>query len=275
MSPILLLLSAALAEPIPESSPKHAYHFQAPILKVGEVALTAPTAWARMNELKVKVHFDNPSDRYVLVPRDGFTAQNSAGTFGTASGAGRYEIVFPFGTGNHTFTVLDPEGRLHERQFTAQLHGYATASRVGEPVPVEPITLPVAENRFTAGPFTCSAEGKLKRKPDDLVATWSCRFEGQAGTMGLVDPAALAVVVPAGRFANEWRGGVQVVLPGDTAYFKLRNTVLQPAAHGVDLLRDPIPVAWEGVLSVTTLEPAFVDPWAFTLDEALTRSKND
>jgi hypothetical protein len=93
--------------------------------------------------------------------------------------------------------------------------------------------------------------------------------------MGLVDPAALAVVVPAGRFANEWRGGVQVVLPGDTAYFKLRNTVLQPAAHGVDLLRDPIPVAWEGVLSVTTLEPAFVDPWAFTLDEALTRSKND
>ena len=278
LSPLaaLLLGSVALAGPIPEDSPDHAYHYASSPLTAGAVTLTATTAWARQAELKLKVAIDNADpDAWLMLRRDGITVTSGDRPHKPITQDNQYEIIRPTDHGAYQFVIPDPLLTMHHKEMSVAVTGASSVAYPATPIEAADGTLPVRSAKFNAGPFECVVKGKIKQSTDLTNATWRCLYRGKPGMIGFADEALLRVAIPAGEFGNESTGKVEPLRPGDGVNINLKITVIQPKPHGVDMQKSELTVKWDKVFSESPMVPVAFEPWAFTLDEALTAEKNN
>ena len=274
MLQLLLLVPLASSE-IPQDSPEHANHYKSEPVSSGDVTASASSAWARQQEAKLRVKFANGSDDYLLSRKDGARSTMGSGEH-QSSNKTAYEVIDPEDDGSHTYVFKDESGQLHEQAMTARLDGIYLAPTDGPPVEAEPFTLPLSANEVEAGGFTCRSKGKIKQETQETKAKFECTFDGEDGTVGLVESQSISVAIPDGQaFANESGKEAKLLLPGEKTSFEVKTTVIKPKPHGVDMQFTKLTLLWNDALRAITAEPVELEDWAFTLDEALTAEKNE
>lgn len=276
MTRILALALVLVLIPVGSANdaPDHANHFSSAPVHAGEITASAAAAWARQQEAKLKVKINNRTDDFVLVDKNGARISMASGEYIATNGDG-YKLVAPQSEGGHTFVFTDGGGKLHNLSMVARLEGVSVAATDGAPIEAEPFTLPLHKNQIEASGFTCVNKGKLKQETQETKAKFECTYNGAEGTVGLLDSKAITIAIPDGQdFANESGKPKKLLLPGETVSFEVKNTVIKPNPHGVDMQHTELTLLWNDALRVATLEPIQFPDWEFTLDVGLTAEKN-
>jgi hypothetical protein len=269
----LVLISVSSAKDSLED-PDHANHFSSAPVQAGDITATAAAAWARQQEAKLKVKLNNRSDDFVLVGKNGARISMASGEF-TAINSDGFKLIAPQSEGGHTFVFTDDGGKLHSERMVARLEGVKTASTSASPVEAEAFTLPLHKTEIEASGFTCVNKGKIKQETQETKAKFECTFNGEAGTVGLVTSKAITFAIPDGSdYANESGEPMELLFPGDKVSFEVKNTIIKPNPHGVDMQHTELTLLWNDALRVATLEPVPFPDWEFALDAALTAEKN-
>jgi len=255
-------------------SPDYAHHFQSAPVHAGDVTASASSAFARQNDAKLKVKFDNRSDDFLVVAKNGARISSSAGEY-VATNRDGFEVIDPTSDGRHTFVFEDGGGKLCTLSMVARLDGVFLASGQGEPVQAEPFTLPLSANKVEAGGFLCITKGKVKQETQEAKAKFECTYQGAEGTAGLLDSKAITVAIPDGQaFANESGKPTKLLLPGEKASFEVKNSIIRPNPHDVDMQLTQLTLLWNDALRTVTMQPVAFPDWEFSLDLDLTAEKN-
>ena len=275
---MLLALALALVQPAvagtPEDDPAHAYHFEDGTYTAGDIAIELKDPWVRQAEGKVRLVMRNGSSDYFVYHYDGL-AWVAGGKAHAASGAGKHKVVGPGDDDGHTFTFESPQMSLHDRDSALKITGFHMLDDQSPVQSAPDMAVPVAKPRFKAGSFVCETKGKVKRKTDLFFTKIDCTYNGQPGTAGLVTSDQVQVLIMDGTaFVNEDGDGPQVVLPGESVTFGVKNTVIQPRPHGVDMQFDPLTIRFGSTFREGKLVPVQAEPHALTFHPGRTAEKN-
>lgn len=245
---LTLFVAAAMARGADPDDPNHFYDVPA----VGQdIQVRLVDAWARPDEAKVKVVVRNDTPDFLVLR----TGQMLFSADAQAWGQDSVKVIEPRSTGSK---VVEFHGRnLKANGGWFVPGGFFRIPTDGDPIAAPNFMLPQRERGFDAGPFSCVA-GKVVKETDETDVHFTCVYEG-AG-LGLVDPAAITVLVEGKEFATQkGNGRLDPVRPGDS--FRLRATFEVPARHADmqfadleihfnDAFREGIPVAmpeWEPI----------------------------
>lgn len=164
---------------------------------------------------------------------------------------------------------------MHQQALRFRVDGAFLVSTDGAPSEPPELTLPANMKSFEAGSFSCALKGKVTQKTDKLTAAFKCTYRGKKGTVGVIDEGALKVTTPDDQvFANEVKAGFTFLHPGDEATISVKNTVIQPRAHGYDMQFTTLGLDMSQVFREAEMRPVELPALEYTLDQARTDEAN-
>jgi hypothetical protein len=264
-----LVLLVAARKP---TDPKHENHYApgpAPASDVIGLAVTDAQSQQDFAQVGVKIS-NKSSDQLVILMKDEaqFVLPSGAVTVQKPTLFGGPTVILPNDTKGFTFKV-DGGTAFHVDNFTLKPAGFYTAPNTGTVVPAPDFQLPPSNNEFTSGPFNCKLK-ESKQETKETGATFTCTYNGKG--IGIVDSSRIGVKVEGKEFANDARKPPRDVLfPGDTTKV---TAVFHVDPKVADMQFATMQVLWRDALSESTMTPAPLADWAFTLDAAKTADAN-